>query len=70
MYARSSPAPCLVAIVFLFRFLFLTFSVILCLLEHSNSDKKFRFDSRYQIDFFDSIRQSDKFAACTLVFKW
>jgi len=33
--------------------------------------KKFRFDSRYRIDFFlfDSIRQSDKFAACTLIFK-
>jgi len=28
-----------------------------------------RFDSRYRIDFFDSIRQSDKFAACTLIFK-
>jgi len=71
MYALSAPAPCLVAIVFLFRFLFLIFSVILCLLEHSNSDKKvsIRFDSRYRIDFFDSIRQSDKFAACTLVFK-
>jgi len=38
--------------------------------EHSNSGKKvsIRFDSRYQIDFFrfDSIRQSDKFAASTL----
>ena len=31
--------------------------------------KKFQFDSRYRIDFFDSIRQSDKFAACTLIFK-
>jgi len=32
-----------------------------CLLEHSNSgEKKFR---------FDSIRQSDKFAACALIFK-
>ena len=36
-------------------------------LEHSNSGKKFRFDSirfdsRYRIDFFDSICQSDKFA--------
>ena len=31
--------------------------------------KKFRFDSRCRIDFFDSIRQSDKFAACTLIFK-
>ena len=31
--------------------------------------KKFRFDSRYRIDIFDSIRQSDKFAACTLIFK-
>jgi len=30
--------------------------------------KKFRFDSRYRIDFFNSIRQSDKFAACTLIF--
>ena len=40
------------------------------LLEHSNSGKKkFRFDSRYRIDFFDSIRQSDKLAACTLIFK-
>ena len=30
-----------------------------------------RFDSRYRIDFFrfDSIRQSDKFAASTLIFK-
>jgi len=30
-----------------------------------------RFDFRYRIDFFriDSIRQSDKFAACTLIFK-
>ena len=27
------------------------------------------FDSRYWIDFFDLIRQSDKFAACTLLFK-
>ena len=28
-----------------------------CLLEHSNSgEKKFRFDFRYRIDFFDSIR--------------
>jgi len=41
-----------------------------CALEHSNSGKKkFQFDSRYRIDFFDSIRQSDKFAACTLIFK-
>jgi len=31
--------------------------------------KKFRLDSRYRIDFFDSIRQSDKFAACTLIFE-
>ena len=36
--------------------------------------KKFRFDSirfSLRIDFFlfDSIRQSDKFAACTLIFK-
>jgi len=32
-----------------------------CLLEHSNSgEKSFR---------FDSIGQSDKFAACTLIFK-
>ena len=42
-------------------------------LEHSNSGKKsfdsIRFDSRYRIDFFDSIRQSDKFAAYTLIFK-
>jgi len=30
-----------------------------------------RFDYRYRIDFFrfDSIRQSDKFAASTLIFK-
>ena len=28
------------------------------------------FDSCYRIDFFDSIRQSDKFAACTLIFKY
>jgi len=28
-----------------------------------------QFDSRYRIDFFDSIRQSDKFAASTLIFK-
>jgi len=28
-----------------------------------------RFDSRYRIDFFDSIRKSDKFAASTLIFK-
>jgi len=28
------------------------------------------FDSRYRIYFFDSIWQSDKFAACTLIFKW
>ena len=41
-----------------------------CVVEHSNSGEKFRFDSRYRIDFFfDSIRQSDKFAACTLIFK-
>ena len=40
-----------------------------CVLEHSNLGKKFRFDSRYRINFFDSIRQSDKFAACTLIFK-
>ena len=42
-------------------------------LRHSNSGKKvsIRFDSRYRIDFFrfDYIRQSDKFAACTLIFK-
>ena len=44
-------------------------------IEQSNSSKKsfdsIRFDSRYRIDFFrfDSIRQSDKFAACTLIFK-
>jgi len=43
--------------------------------EHSNSGEKsfdsILFDSRYRIDFirFDSIRQSDKFAACTLIFK-
>ena len=30
---------------------------------------RFRFDSRYRIDFFDSIRQYDKFAACTLIFR-
>jgi len=31
-----------------------------------------RFDSRYRyrIDFFDSIRQSDKFAACTQIVSW
>ena len=29
-----------------------------------------RFDFRCGIDFFDSIRQSDKFAACTLIFKY
>jgi len=44
-----------------------------CLIEHSNSGKKvsIRFDSRYRIDFFrfDSIRQSDKFAAYTLIFR-
>ena len=28
-----------------------------------------RFDSHYRLDFFDSIRQSDKFAACTLIIK-
>jgi len=45
------------------------------LLEHSNSGKKsfdsIRFDFRYRIDFFRfySIRQSDKFAVCTLIFK-
>ena len=41
--------------------------------EHSNLGKKsndsIRLISRYRIDFFDSIRQSDKFAACTLIFK-
>ena len=33
--------------------------------------KKFRFDSILATEsiFFDSIRQSDKFAACTLIFK-
>ena len=31
--------------------------------------KKFRFDSHYRINFFDSIQQSDQFAACTLIFK-
>jgi len=46
-----------------------------CLLEHSNSGEKsfdsILFDSRYRIDFFrfDLIQQSDKFAACTLIFK-
>jgi len=40
-------------------------------LEHSNLGKKvsIRFDSRYRIDFFYSIWQSDKFAACTVIFK-
>ena len=42
-------------------------------LEHSNSGKKvsIRFDSILAIEsiFFDSIRQSDTFAACTLIFK-
>jgi len=33
--------------------------MVICLVEHSNSGKKS----------FDSIRQSDKFAACTLIFK-
>jgi len=42
--------------------------------EHSNSGKKvsIRLDSGYRIDFFDLIRfdrQSDKFAASTLIFK-
>jgi len=39
--------------------------------EHSNSGKKFRFDSILATEsiFFDSIRQSDKFDACTLIFK-
>ena len=41
--------------------------------EHSNLDKKvtIRFDSILATEsiFFDSIRQSDKFAACTLIFK-
>jgi len=29
-----------------------------------------QFDFRCRIDFFDSIRQCDKFAACTLIFKY
>ena len=38
--------------------------------EHSNSGNK-SFDSILATEsiFFDSIRQSDKFAACTLIFK-
>jgi len=41
-----------------------------CRLEHSNSGKK-NFDSILATEsiFFYSIRQSDKFAACTLIFK-
>jgi len=42
-------------------------------LEHSNSGKKvsIRFDSILATEsiFFDSIRQFDKFAASTLIFK-
>jgi len=41
-----------------------------CALEHSNSGKK-SFDSilaTKSIFRLDSIRQSDKFAACTLIF--
>jgi len=43
---------------------------VTCRLEHSNSGKK-SFDSILATEsiFFDSIRQSDKFAACTLIFK-
>jgi len=43
---------------------------IFCLLERSNSGKKC-FDSILATEsiFFDSIRQTDKFAACTLIFK-
>ena len=44
--------------------------VSICVVEHSNSGKKvsirFSLPNRF---FFDSIRQSDKFAACTLIFK-
>jgi len=42
------------------------------ILERSNSGQKvsIRFDSRYRIDFFDSIRQSDKFAVCTRAFQF
>jgi len=41
-----------------------------CIVEHSNSGKK-SFDSILATEsiFFDSIRQSDKCAACTLIFK-
>jgi len=40
------------------------------ILQHSNLGKK-SFDSILATEsiFFDSIRQSDKFAACTLIFK-
>ena len=43
--------------------------IAVCTRAFQFGQKKFRFDSRYRIDFFDSIRQSDKFAACTLIFK-
>jgi len=47
-----------------------TSAVNVSLLEHSNSGKK-SFDSilATELIFFDSNRQSDKFAASTLIFK-
>jgi len=46
--------------------------VFVCSRAFQFGQKKFRFDSilaTESIFFFDSIRQSDKFAACTLIFK-
>ena len=48
-------------------------AILTCAREYSIPirAKKFRFDSILATEsiFFDSIRQSDKFAACTLTFK-
>ena len=45
--------------------------VFVCSRAFQFGQKKFRFDSILATEsiFFDSIRQSDKFAACTLIFK-
>jgi len=45
--------------------------LIIHAIEHSNSGKNSLDSIRFSLPnrFFDSIRQSDKFAACTLIFK-
>jgi len=74
IFAVFDPSPYMDKLQFFTNLLFRNGkAVIACIrfsLEHSNSGKK-SIDSILAIEsiFFDSIGQSDKFAACTLIIK-